>query len=168
MSYITEQILQNKLILSSNDINNDINNMIKLKLKEQVEGKCNSNGYVVNDSVKVIKRNLGEVKTNNGKSEIKYLITYKAKIISLTPGDEVEVYVNNINKMGVLSYIKLNMKDTETFEDSPVIIMIPKEYFTDSSRNFNDITVGQTLNVVILGSRDKYLSDKIQSVARPL
>ena len=168
MSYITEQILQNKLILSSNDINNDINNMIKLKLKEQVEGKCNSNGYVVNDSVKVIKRNLGEVKTNNGKSEIKYLITYKAKIISLTPGDEVKVYVNNINKMGVLSYIKLNMKDTETFEDSPVIIMIPKEYFTDSSRNFNDITVGQTLNVVILGSRDKYLSDKIQSVARPL
>ena len=168
MSYITEQVLQNKLILSSNDINNDINNMIKLKLKEQVEGKCNSNGYVVNDSVKVIKRNLGEVKTNNGKSEIKYLITYKAKIISLTPGDEVEVYVNNINKMGVLSYIKLNMKDTETFEDSPVIIMIPKEYFTDSSRNFNDITVGQTLNVVILGSRDKYLSDKIQSVARPL
>ena len=168
MSYITEQILQNKLILSSNDINNDINNMIKLKLKEQVEGKCNSNGYVVNDSVKVIKRNLGEVKTNNGKSEIKYLITYKAKIISLTPGDEVEVYVNNINKMGVLSYIKLNMKDTEPFEDSPVIIMIPKEYFTDSSRNFNDITVGQTLNVVILGSRDKYLSDKIQSVARPL
>ena len=168
MSYITEQVLQNKLILSSNDINNDINNMIKLKLKEQVEGKCNSNGYVVNDSVKVIKRNLGEVKTNNGKSEIKYLITYKAKIISLTPGDEVEVYVNNINKMGVLSYIKLNMKDTETFEDSPVIIMIPKEYFTDSNRNFNDITVGQTLNVVILGSRDKYLSDKIQSVARPL
>ena len=168
MSIVTEQLLNTTIILDSNDINHDITNMIKLKLKEEVEGKCNSNGYIINDSIKLIKRDLGMIKTYEGKSVIKYHITYKANVISLTEGDEVEVYINNINKMGLLSYIKLGKKDVETFDDSPVIIMIPKDYFNDeTTTHFDDVTVGMKLKVIILGSRDKFLSEKIQCVARP-
>ena len=168
MSIVTEQLLNTTIILDSNDINHDITNMIKLKLKEQVEGKCNSNGYIINDSIKLIKRNIGIIKTYEGKSVVKYFITYKANVLSITEGDEVDVYINNINKMGLLSYIKLNKKDVETFNDSPLIIMIPKDYFNqDTTTNFDDVTVGMKLKVVILGTRDKFLSDKIQCVARP-
>ena len=61
--------------------------------------------------------------------------------------------------MGVISYIKLN--DDDTFEQSPMIIMIPKEYFNDSTRNFEDLTVGQSLEVSVIGSREKWKNDKI-------
>ena len=38
----------------------------------------------------------------------------------------MEVIVNNINKMGVLSHVRLNKKDVENHEDSPMIIMLPR------------------------------------------
>tara|TARA_B100000963_G_C22475824_1_gene602338 strand:- start:352 stop:861 length:510 start_codon:yes stop_codon:yes gene_type:complete len=168
MSYSNEQLLTTNLILNSKDLTNDIDNTIKYKLKSQIEGKCHEDGYIIEDSVSIIKRSMGKVITNNGKSEIKYLITYKARLISPSEGDEFTVYISNINKMGVLSYIKLGTKETENSEDSPLIIMIPRDYFTDSSRNIEDLTIGQTLNVSIVGCRIKYLSDKIQAVAKPL
>ena len=70
--------------------------------------------------------------------------------------------------MGVLSYIKLGTKESEKSEDSPLVIMIPRDYFAESSRNVEDLTIGQTLNVSIVGCRIKYLSDKIQAVAKPI
>ena len=168
MSYSNEQLLTTNLILDSKDLNNDIDNTIKYKLKSQIEGKCHEDGYIIEDSVVIIKKSMGKVLTNNGKSEIKYLITYKAKLISPSEGDEFNVYVANINKMGVLAYIKLNIKENEKSIDSPLVVMIPRDYFSESSRNIEDLTIGQTLNVSIIGCRIKYRSDKIQVVAKPI
>ena len=44
--------------------------------------------------------------------------------------------------------------------------MIPRDYFTESTRNIEDLTIGQTLNVTIIGCRIRYLSDKIQAIAK--
>ena len=167
MSYSNEQLLTTNLILESKDLNNDIDNTIKYKLKSQIEGKCHEDGYIIKDSVVIIRRSIGKVITNNGKSEIKYLITYKAKLISPSEGDEYTVYISNINKMGVLTYIKLGIKESETSDDSPLVVMIPRDYFTESTRNIEDLTIGQTLNVSIVGCRIRYLSDKIQAIAKP-
>ena len=168
MSYINEQLLTSNLILNPRDLNDDIDNTIKYQLKEKLEKKCHEDGYIIEDSVKVIKRSMGKVSTNNGKSHIKYLITYKAKLISPSDGDELSIYINNINKMGIIGYIKLNINDGETFNDSPLVIMIPRDYFKDSSKNIDDLTIGQKLDVIIIGSRIKFRSDKIQAIARPV
>jgi len=167
MSYISEQVITSKLVLNAHDINNDIDSTIKLKLKDKVEGKCYEDGYIIKDSINIIKRSIGKITTTNNNSMIKYMVTYDAKIISPSVGDELDVYVNNINKMGILSYIKLNQNDVETSEESPMIIMIPKEYFADSIRNIEDLTIGQSFKVIVVGLRVKYGSDKIQIVAKP-
>ena len=166
MTYISEQLLNTVLILSPGDLSNDIDNTIKYKLKENIEGKCHEDGYIIKDSIHIVKRNMGKIVTNNNKSEIKYLITYKAKVISPSENDELSIYVNNINKMGVIGYIKLDEGDTS--EESPLIVMIPKEYFSDSSRNFDDLTIGQQFDVSVVGSRIKYHSKNIQVIAKPL
>ena len=44
--------------------------------------------------------------------------------------------------------------------------MIPKDYFDSSIYNVDDINVGQQLNVVVVGSRIKYRSEKIQIIAK--
>ena len=166
MSYISEQILTTVLTLQPKDITNDLDNIIKYKLKETIEGKCHEDGYIVKDSVHIIQRNMGKVVTNNGKSELKYTVRYKAQLISPSENDELSIYINNINKMGVLGYFKL--KDGDTSEDSPLLIMVPKEYFENSSKNYDDLTIGQKLNVNIIGSRIKYSSENIQVIARPI
>jgi len=166
MSYISEQLLQTVLVLDPRDITNDIDNLVKNKLKDNIEGKCHEDGYIIRDSVRIIKRNIGSIVTDNGKSVIKYPISYRAQLIYPTEGDEITMYISNINKMGVVGYIKLNEGDKS--EESPLIIMIPKEYFEGSSKNIHDLTIGQRLVVNVVGSRIKYHSENIQVIAKPL
>jgi len=166
-SYTSEQLLTTVLILDPKELNNDIDSTIKHKLRDMVEGKCHEDGYIIKDSIRIIQRSIGSVVTNNGKSEIKYKIIYKANIISPSINDEISILINNINKMGVLGYIKLSESDTS--KDSPLIIMIPKEYFNEeTARNFSDLTIGQKIDVVVVGSRIKYRSDNIQVIAKPV
>ena len=166
-SYINEQILKNNLTIPSRELTNDIDNLVRIKLKEQVEGICFEDGYIIPNSVKIIKRRMGQIKTTNNQSGVQYEIEYKAKIISPTEGDELEIYINNINRMGIVGYIRINALDN-TSDDSPLIVMVPSEYFKDSSYNIEDINVGQKLTVRVIGARIKFKSDKIPVIARPL
>ena len=80
-SYINEQLLNGNLTLDPKDLTDDIDIIIRNRLKEQVEGICFEDGYVIPDSVKIIKRKLGKVFTTNNKSGIVYNIEYKEKVI---------------------------------------------------------------------------------------
>ena len=165
-TYITEQLLTTNLFVNASQVNKNIDNVIKDNLKEQLEGLCYEDGYIVKDSVKIINKSMGKIVVNDNVSSVSYSIKYKAKIISPSDGDIIESYVSNVNKMGVVAYIKLS--DGDSSEDSPMVIMIPREYFEQSIYNFDDINVGQKLNVVVVGSRIKYRSEKVQIIAKPV
>lgn len=166
MSYLSEQILTTTLILDPKSLNSDIDSIVRIKLKENVEGKSYEDGYIIEDSVRIIQRSMGKIVTNGKNSEIKYVIKYKAKVIYPSENDEINIIINSINKLGVIGYIRLNEGDTS--EESPMLIMVPKEYFSESSRNFDDLTVGQKMDVVTVGVRSKFNSNNIQVIARPL
>jgi DNA-directed RNA polymerase subunit E'/Rpb7 len=164
MSYKNKQILQTNLNIESKDLNKDINNVIISKLKEKYEGLCSENGYILHDSIELINRKLGTINTINNVSNISYIVNYSADIIYPSEGDIIEITVDRINKMGVLGYIEIDTKD---FENSPLIVIIPNEYFTEKTRDINSITVKQKLNVEIIGCRIKYGAKKIQIIATP-
>jgi DNA-directed RNA polymerase subunit E'/Rpb7 len=163
-TYITEQLLTTNLFVNASQVNRNIDNVIKSNLKEQIEGLCYEDGYIVKDSVKIVNKSMGKIVVNDNVSSVSYSIKYKARIISPSDGDIIESYVSNVNKMGVVSYIKLSEGDSS--EESPMVIMIPKDYFDSSIYNIDDINVGQKLNVVVVGSRIKYRSEKIQIIAK--
>tara|TARA_B100001094_G_C18088633_1_gene749149 strand:+ start:636 stop:1139 length:504 start_codon:yes stop_codon:yes gene_type:complete len=166
---INEQIINSTLSLSPSDLTGDIDNIIKERLKSEFEGKCHDNGFIIRSSLSVIKRSVGSIETHNNLSSLKYNITFKAKIISPNEGDVIECFVSNINKMGILAYIKIGGKNDDGIESSPLIIIIPRNYFDEqSSKNIDDLTKNQSLNVRVVGVRTKYKSDKIQVVAKPL
>ena len=164
-TYISEQLLSTNLFVNADQVNKNIDYVIKDNLKEQLEGLCYEDGYIVKDSVKIIKKSMGKIVVNDNVSSVSYSINYKAKIISPSEGDIIESYVSNVNKMGVVSYIKLSEGDSSN--ESPIVIMVPKEYFDSSIYNFDDIHIGQKLNVIVVGSRIKYRSEKIQIIAKP-
>ena len=165
-SYSSEQILKTNLTISPSELHKDISNVVKQKLKGMVEGVCYEDGYIIKDSIEIIKRSPGRVVTHNKASGIQYIITYKAKIITPCKGDVYEAFISNINKMGAIAFIKLKKEDTE--EDSPVIIIIPKEYFEGTRWNIDDLNKGQTIQIEIVGTRIKYQSEKIQIVGKPI
>ena len=155
-----------KHFLSAKEITGNLDVIIKNNLKDRLEGILFEVGYILPESINIIKRNIGMIQTRNNKSKISYLINYSADVLSPSEGEIYEVYVNNINKMGVISYIKLN--DSDTHETSPLIIMIPKDFMDSSILNIEDLHIGKRLKVIIVGSRIKIYSDKIQVVARPV
>ena len=163
--YINEQLLDTNLFVNASQVNKNIDNVIKDNLKEQLEGLCFEDGYIVKDSVKIVNKSMGKIVVNDNISSVSYSIKYKAMVISPTQGDIIESYVSNINKMGVVSYIKLSEGDSS--DESPIVIMIPKDYFDMSIHNLDDIHVVQKLNVLVVGSRIKFRSEKIQIIAKP-
>jgi len=166
---INEQIIHSTLSLNPSDLTGDIDIIIKERLKSAYEGKCHDNGFIMDSSLTVIKRSIGDVVTHNSTASIKYIVSFKAKVISPNEGDEIECFVSNINKMGVLAHIKVGNNLDRHIEDSPLIIIIPRNYFDDQSQtHIEDLTKNQSLNVKVVGVRAKYKSDKIQIVARPL
>lgn len=160
-SFITEQIIDTVLYLEPFDLNRNIDNIILLRIKQKYEGLCYKNGIIINDTIQLIKRNIGKIETYNNKSIVKYHVTFKAEIISPTDGEEIDIYVNNINKMGIIGYIKLDKYNINNSENSPLIIIVPLEYINIDIR---DIKLNDKLKIKILGSRIKLNSDKIQIV----
>ena len=166
MTIKNNQILQTSLKIEAKYLSKNINNIILQKLKEKYEGKCSEHGYILTDSTKLINRKLGNIITIDNNSYINYIVNYNADILYPSEGDEITTIVDRVNKMGVLGYIKF--KESDEFEKSPLIIIIPNEYFTEGKRDINSITKGQKLNVKILGCRIKFGHEKIQIVAEPV
>ena len=165
-SYISEQVLNTNLTLYPHELRKNIDDVIYQKLKKKVEGVCSEDGYVIKDSVEIMNRQVGRIQTKNNQSQIQYPIHYRAKVISPNKGDVIEVFVNNINKMGVVGYIQIDGEGDS--ENSPMIIIIPREYFETSNYNIHDIHIHQKLSVTIIDSRIKFNSDKIQAVGSPV
>jgi len=165
MTHINNQILETNLNIDSRDLNKDLNRLILHKLKEKYENICTEHGYILENSIELINRNLGKINTINNTSYISYIVRYKADIIYPSEGDELQIIVDRVNKMGVLGYIETEKGD---FETSPLIIIIPSEYFNESNRDINTITKNQKLNISIMGCRIKYGNKKIQIIATPI
>lgn len=163
-NYISSQLLTTSINVEIKNIQGDINQILYKLLKKKYEGVCNKDGYVENDSLQIINRSIGEVKTINNTSYIVYNITYKANIYSPVKETKLDISVNSITKMGIVGYLK--DKEEDTIETSPFIVIVPREYFNEE--DIDDISVNDKLKVEIIDSRIKYMSKNIQIVAKPI
>jgi DNA-directed RNA polymerase subunit E'/Rpb7 len=163
-NYISSQLLTTSINVEIKNIQGDINQILYKLLKKKYEGVCNKDGYVENDSLQIINRSIGEVKTINNTSYIVYNITYKANIYSPVKETKLDISVNSITKMGIVGYLK--DKEEDTIESSPFIVIVPREYFNEE--DIDDISVNDKLKVEIIDSRIKYMSKNIQIVAKPV
>ena len=114
-----------------------INDYLIEELNKLYSNKCNSDGLIIKNSIKIINRNTGEFKIN---SNILYKIIYKCDVLFPNEGCIIEnckiIYSSDILYIGYV--IKYNL-----------IIIIPKKFFN------NDITIKKNnyINIITL---DKY------------
>lgn len=163
--YSVNQLFTNNISLYPYELNKDIDNIILLKLKKLLEGYCKDNCFVLNNSIDIIKKSLGKIETHENKNIIKYQVTYSCDIISPTKGQEIDIIVNSVNKMGIIGYIKIDEKYSKSdkpFENSPLIIIIPEDLID----NINDINIGQKIKASILDYRIKFRNEQIQVICK--
>tara|TARA_B100000575_G_C22956214_1_gene552789 strand:+ start:198 stop:704 length:507 start_codon:yes stop_codon:yes gene_type:complete len=163
-NHIKEQILSITLQVNLRDLTKtkNIDGFLLYNLKKRLEKKCGECGYVIENSISIVERSHGIYKTIDNKSIVQYEINYKVRTIHPQKDEIYECIVDSITKMGVISYLSLN--DDDTIENTPLLIIIPKDYISDD--RFEKIEKGKKIKIKILDSRMKHLADKIQSVGQ--
>ena len=166
MSDISKQELKNTTIhIPSKDIyrTKDIDGLIKFNLKKQIENVCGKYGYVLENSVSIVKRSIGKIVTHAGVSNIEYNITYKMNTILPCKGDVYEAVVDSITKMGIISYIKMESTKFNSIKESPLLIIVPQMYL---DKELDSYSKGQKIKVEVLDKRVKYRAKQIQVVGK--
>jgi len=171
MSDISKQELKTTTIqIHAKDIykTKDINGLIKFHLKKQMENVCGKYGYVLENSISIVKRSIGKIVTHNGLSNIEYNITYKMDSILPCKGDIYDAVVDSVTKMGLISYLKLDSQKLDSqkldsVKESPLLIIVPQMYL---DKELDSYSKGQNIKVEVLDKRVKYRAKQIQVVGK--
>jgi DNA-directed RNA polymerase subunit E'/Rpb7 len=138
-------------------INNQINDYILKRLKENFEGKCLKYGYIKPNSIKIIKRSIGNVLASHFNGNILYNIVFSVDVCNPLEGAIIDIQVKNINKMGVLA-------DVSDEEDSPLNILLARQHHIDNE-TFSNLKIGEAIQCKIIGKRFEYGDNQISVIA---
>jgi DNA-directed RNA polymerase subunit E'/Rpb7 len=166
--FISEQLLNKDIYLDPKNLNHNLIDNIKNKIKNSIEGKCNEIGYVIKDSVTIIHKSNGKLININNHNNILYNIKYKCKLIIPTIGEVIKCYIKDITEAGVIGYIKIkdyitDYKDND-FTDTPIICIVPLNRFDEPE----NLKVDDKINIRVTAIRKKYNQINIQLVGTPV
>jgi len=139
------------------DMCNNITEILTKQIKQEIEGKCINEGYIKRDSIRIIKRSVGRIMDMQFNGNIIYNIIYTAGVCNPHEGMVLKCYVENINKMGIMAYIK--------DDNSPLNILLAKQHHQDNDY-FTELRENDEIFVSILGKRFEFGDEKISIIGR--
>ena len=122
-------------------------------VKNNVEGKCIKEGYVVPNTVIILKRSIGNMNNNQFNGNIMFDITIGAKVCNIPVNSVIKALVKKINKLGILA------------ELGPLMIIVPKEIHQDKEP-FSKINIGDEIDLLVIGKTFHLNSNVISIYAK--
>jgi hypothetical protein len=153
--YITSLLTQ-KIVLNYNEVNSELFNTLETKLKQYNEGKCIKDGYVKNNSVKLLTYSGGELFSN----KLVFECVYECLITNPVESMMLNCIARSITKVGVRAELLTDDNN------SPYIILIARDHHYNNEI-FSQIKENDMLQVRVLGQRYE-LNDKFISVIAEL
>lgn len=135
----------------------DVNEIILNKLKNKVEGKCISDGYIKEESVEIISRGLGILLNHDFGANVNYDIIYSANVCNPKEGQVLEVVVNTVDETNTVCY---HIDE----EISPIEIYLFKQHYLEN-REYTGLKKGDKILVKILETQIEFGSEKILAIA---
>jgi DNA-directed RNA polymerase subunit E'/Rpb7 len=131
----------------------DFAKYIEKIVKNNVEGRCIREGYVVPGTTIVLERSMGNLNNNQFNGNIIYDVKIGVKICNIPVNSVVKAPIIKMNKLGLLA------------ELGPLMIIVPKEIHTNKDA-FKDIKIGDEIELLIIGKTFELNSKKISVYAR--
>jgi len=150
-------LLEEYIYLKAIDLNNKIDDIILLKLKKKVEGKCIKVGYIMPNSIKIQLRSLGLINNANFDGITTYKVKYTADVCNPVVGQIVQCEVYNVGK-SVICYL-------DTPERSPLEVYLFKHHHIGNT-DFANLSKGDIINVKIGGSKWEYRDRQIVAIGQ--
>lgn len=151
--------LSTQINLSPNALNySDVNQIILEKLKKQVECKCIGDGFIKDESVKIISRSPGMLLNHDFSGSVAYEIIYSAEVCNPKEGQILEVVVDdNNNETNTVCYFI----DEDT---SPIEIYLFKQHYLENPV-YAGLKKGDKILVKILETQVEFGESKIYASA---
>jgi DNA-directed RNA polymerase subunit E'/Rpb7 len=144
------------VVLKPSEMDNDFENTILKKLKTLYENVCSKYGYIKNNSIKIIKRSIGIIKSQHFNGNVCFDVVCTAEICNPIQGSVIKCKVKAKNSLGLLA---------EGYYDKiPILeIIIPKiSAGIQSEVNLDTINIGQEIKIEVCGKKyqlfDKHIS----------
>ena len=122
-------------------------------MKDKVEGKCDSIGYIKPDSVQVISRSMGEILQGQFNGSCVFYVKYSVDVCAPVEGMKVKCVVLNINKMGILC-------ELSDVKPSPLNLILAKQHHMKNPK-FEKIKINDIIDVEIVGVKIEYNEESI-------
>lgn len=159
MSYLTlndiyfHTQINRRVSLNPRFLDVDFAKYIEKIVKNNVEGRCIREGYVVPGTTIVLERSMGNLNNNQFNGNIIYDVKIGVKICNIPINSVVKAPIIKMNKLGLLA------------ELGPLMIIVPKEIHTNKDA-FKDIKIGDEIELLIIGKTFELNSKKISVYAR--
>ncbi len=142
-----------RLFVDVSKITKDVDQYLEDMLKNELEGKCQSDGYVKRESVRLMKRSLGYMSGSHFTGKITFDIVYSCDICNPVVGNVIKARVLNINKLGFLA------------ENGPLMMLVARQYY-ENKELFKDLEVNQEVMIEVIGKRFQLNDHKIEIIGK--
>jgi DNA-directed RNA polymerase subunit E'/Rpb7 len=116
-----------------------------------LENKCNEDGFIKQNSIKIINYSSG---TLNG-SNVKFNVNFECDICNPSEGIEIDCKVLNVSKAGIRAAL-----DVEYGESSPLMVFVIRDHHY-SNDAFNELNENDLIKIKIIGSRFELNDDYV-------
>ncbi len=130
--------IKRRISLNPRYLDENFDQFIKKIVKNNLEGKCIKEGYVVKDSVEIIKRSMGNLNNNQFNGNILFDLIIGAKLCNIPVNSVIKVKVKKMNSMCILA------------EMGPLVIIVNKDIH-QSKEPFKNIKVGNEIELLVIG-----------------
>ena len=150
-SIYSKCLITKSITLDMKHIGKQLKSVIEKKIKSSIEGVCIVEGFVKNDSVKIISYSSGVITSE----KVKFDVIVECEVCSPVEGMLINCIARNITKAGIRA-------DSADENPSPIICFVARDHHSSMS-NFNLINEGDVFLVRVLGQRFE-LNDKQISI----
>ena len=150
--------------LTPHDLTQDFNTIIKDKLQTKLEGICTRYGFIKPNSLEILRRSSGKFIKQHFNGHIHFDILCKGEVCNPPKGLIIEAEVKNKNTLGLLAEGSMEIDNDKI----PILdIIIPKKAAGILSEiNIDEVEIGETINVMIMGKRFQMNDNKISIIGR--
>ncbi len=146
-------VLTERMIIEAKYLNENLENHIFQNLTKRVEGKCINEGYVMKNSVSILKKSIGKITGSRFTGDITYDVAFTANVCNPEPGAVIDCQVKGINKLGLKG------------KNGPMTIVVPKQ-FHDDLEYFHKISVNDVVKVEVICKNIVLNDNEIKVVGR--
>lgn len=151
-------LLNDRVKLEPKFICKNFKDHILSKLKSQFEGICSKHGYIKTDSIEIYKVAPGQVEMISLSGLIVYDVAFYAEVCNPLLNSVIKAVVKNVNTFGMLAEV-----------DDILEIVIAKNSVNiqhDSNVNLDEVDIGDTITVQVIGKKFDLNSKKISIIGR--